>query len=126
MAYQSRHSGAQIDEAIDLIYSAVNQEGAWYNMEVPFTENTWLEVAEPQLREKYGVYSANIPYTVFSETNQYPLVYFIESNTNSIWSLPVKYIRDSNPKSILVFSNVRIAGTLIISSGSGHATNTNA
>lgn len=125
MAYQSRYSGAQIDTAIDLIYSAVNQEGAWHNMVVPFAEDTWSEVTEPQLKEEYGVYGAVIPYTAFSETNQYPLVYFVESNTNSVWSLPAKYMRDSNPKSILVFSNVRIAGTLIISSGSGHTTNTN-
>jgi hypothetical protein len=44
MAYQSRHSGEQIDTAVDKINEAVQREQLWYNLEVAVTKNSWKRV----------------------------------------------------------------------------------
>lgn len=117
MAYQSRHSGEQIDTAVDKINEAVQREQLWYNLEVAVTKNSWKRVTTTGAQ---GKYTFTTTYKAFSEINKFPSVYFVDS-TGQMWDLPAIFNSTTNPTSVTVYSNTnQITGTLVICSNSGY------
>lgn len=112
MPYRSRHSGAQIDAAVDAVQAAIDRMQLWYNQVIKVTAASWNLLAN----QEQGKYVFPISYQ-FSEINQYPMVYFILSN-GQLCEATVIYTHATN--TIRVFSNIKAEGTLIISSGSGY------
>jgi hypothetical protein len=84
----------------------------WYNAEIHLTQSSWTAVTGQP-----GKYVSNVAY-YFSDINKYPLVYFVDDENKQIWDLPVQFLQNVNQ--INVYSNVKIEGMLIISSGSGY------
>lgn len=114
MAYQSRHSGEQIDTAVDKINEAVQREQLWYNLEVAVRTNTWQSTTS-----EWGKYTFTTTYNAFSEINKFPSVYFVDS-TGQMWDLPAIFNSTTNPTSVTVYSNKNLEGTLVICSNSGY------
>lgn len=116
MAYQSRHSGAQIDAAIDAINSALNKEQMWVNKEEKVTLNSWQRTGDENNK---GVWVCNVPYTPFSAINKFPTVYFVDES-GKIWDMSVVFNSTTTPTGISIYSNVALKGTVVICSNSGY------
>lgn len=115
MAYQSRHSGAEIDRAIDLIYEAVEKEGVSSNQLIPVTADDWESLSSDKL---YGYRFTAVLDDTFVTSNRFPMVYFVGSD-GMVFDLPITFMSQGNLYMAFVFSNTQIEGTLVICSTGG-------
>jgi hypothetical protein len=88
MPYRSRHSGQQIDNAIDEVNAAINNMGMWYNRVVQIEESDWKNnnmIASVNARYVYtSTYN-------FNPMNQFPMVYFIGHSDGMIYDIEALY-----------------------------------
>ena len=100
MAYQSSHTGEQIDRAVDLAFSKFS----------PYTRNV---TAGSWTSASGGGFSCLI---LNPEKGLTPFVYFVDTSNRIFYvdftTVPIS--GDSNNVAVTVYSNVQIAGTIVI------------
>lgn len=106
MAYTSKHTGVQIDEAVDKINAS---EGAWTPKVLTISSWTTNSGGSNEAKYKYEFTAS----TVVSTDYVAPLIWFVDNSGN-------RYYADYNVNysagiyTIQVYSNTNIAGKLFI------------
>ena len=115
MSYQSRHTGSEIDDAVDVYLAYKPNETPWVPRTCEVTVNNW--VANTGSGNSSAIYQCVLfpdsESTTATTNSDTPFVWF-KGGDSPFNFYYVDFITEGNPGNIIVYSNIAIAGTFYI------------